>query len=86
MGGLDGIDDRGGSGGEGITGLVGGGVVEGLISLVGKLGGILISGVKGLAVLSETFNRGLGGVVPLGGRGDEVAVDPEIGGLISSAI
>ncbi len=88
--GLDGAD-------EGTTGLTGGGGNDpegfgwegnGFISLTGKFGGILISGVKGLGPL------GFGGVIPLGAGGFVLTgdgesggvVDPEIGGLISSAI
>lgn len=99
-----------GAGGVGLTGITGDagldsgrigtvGLAEGidLASLIGKFGGILISGVRGLAVPSIVFSGGggplgFGGVIPLGaggfvligdGEGGGV-VDPETGGLISS--
>ncbi|MBI2063180.1 MAG: hypothetical protein HYT61_03005 [Candidatus Yanofskybacteria bacterium] len=86
-----GVEGRGGIGMVGIAGLTKVEVGD-FVSLIGKLGGILISGVRGLALPSIAtgeggFTLGLGGVVTLGkeGGGGKL-VDLETGGFISSAI
>lgn len=66
----------------GLGGMVGvvGGMGAGLKSLTGKFGGILISGVSGLALV-------FCGVFVFGVREEDGGgVDPVIGGLISSAM
>lgn len=85
-GGVGGVDGRGGNGWVPAIGKP--------MSLMGKFGGIFISGVSGLAVPPVAFSEGvgpfgLGGVMPLGWEGtdeDGGLLDPETGGLISSAI